>query len=145
MISDADNARSVRGDVQVQQTKSVEGILDEIIQQEFVSDPGIYSVSIVSKTGLMIAGRSASPSKPETFSAMAAIMYSSAEATRTDALKDKLEYILGIFRNSKLVICEVSSSLLIVVTADRNIETEKILENMNKVITRTKQELVWLR
>ena len=129
----------------MQQTKSVEGILDEIIQQEFVTDPGVQSVSIVSKTGLMIAGRSASPAKPETFSAMAAIMYSSAEATRTDALKDKLEHILCSFRNTRLVIAEVSSSLLIVVTTDRSMDTEKVLENMNKVITRTKQELVWLR
>ncbi len=129
----------------MQQTKSVEGILDEIIQQEFVTDPGIHSVSIVSKTGLMIAGRSASPAKPETFSAMAAIMYSSAEATRTDALKDKLEHILCLFRNTKLFIAEVSSSLLIVVTVDRNMDSDKVLDNMNKVITRTKQELVWLR
>lgn len=129
----------------MQQTKSVEGILDEIIQQEFVTDPGIHSVSIVSKTGLMIAGRSASPTKPETFSAMAAIMYSSAEATRTDALKDKLENIMCSFRNTRLIIAEVSSSLLIVVTAERSMDTEKVLENMNKVVTRTKQELVWLR
>jgi len=129
----------------LQQTKSVENILEEIIQQEFVSDQTIHSVSIVSKTGLMIAGKAASPSKPETFSAMAAIMYSSAEATRTDALKDKLEYILCIFRGNKLIISEVSSSLLIVVTADRSADHEKILESMNKVITRTKQELVWLR
>lgn len=129
----------------MQQTKSVEGILDEIIQQEFVTDPGIHSVSIVSKTGLMIAGRSASPTKPETFSAMAAIMYSSAEATRTDALKDKLEHIMCSFRNTRLIIAEVSSSLLIVVTAERSMDTEKVLENMNKVVTRTKQELVWLR
>jgi hypothetical protein len=34
---------------------------------------------------------------------------------------------------------------LIVVTSDRSNDTEKILENMNKVVTRTKQELVWLR
>jgi predicted regulator of Ras-like GTPase activity (Roadblock/LC7/MglB family) len=129
----------------LQQTKSVEGILDDIIQQEFVTDSGIHSVSIVSKTGLMIAGRSASPAKPETFSAMAAIMYSSAEATRTDALKDKLEHILCSFRNSKLLIAEVSSSLLIVVTADQSVDTGIILESMNKVVTRTKQELVWLR
>jgi len=129
----------------LQQTKSVENILEEIIQQEFVADPVIHSVSIVSKTGLMIAGKSASPSKPETFSAMAAIMYSSAEATRTDALKDKLEYILCNFRGSKLVISEVSSSLLIVVTAEKAADQDKILENMSKVVTRTKQELVWLR
>jgi predicted regulator of Ras-like GTPase activity (Roadblock/LC7/MglB family) len=102
-------------------------------------------VSIVSKTGLLVAGRAASMAKPETFSAMAAIMYSSAEATRTDGLKDKLEYILGVFRGSKLFIAEVSSSLLIVVTADRAVEADKVLENMGKVVTRTKQELVWLR
>jgi len=123
----------------------VEAILEEILQQEFTADPGVQSASIVSKTGLLIAGKAASVSKPETFSAMAAIMYSSAEATRTDVLKDKLEYIVGAFHSSKLIISEVSSSLLIVVTAERTADNEKILENMNKVITRTKQELVWLR
>ncbi len=128
-----------------QQTKSVESILEEILQQEFASDAPIQSASIVSKTGLLIAGRAASVAKPETFSAMAAIMYSSAEATRTDALKDKLEYIVGTFRSSKLIIAEVSSSLLIVVTTNRDADEAKVLDNMNKVITRTKQELVWLR
>jgi hypothetical protein len=72
-------------------------------------------------------------------------MYSSAEATRTDPLKDKCEYLLGVFHDSKLIINEVSSSLLIVVTCDRATEESRILENMNRVITRTKQELVWLR
>jgi predicted regulator of Ras-like GTPase activity (Roadblock/LC7/MglB family) len=129
----------------VQQSKSVENILDEIIQQEFVTDAMIHSVSIVSKTGLLVAGRAASMAKPETFSAMAAIMYSSAEATRSDGMKDKLEYLMGVFHGSKLFISEVSSSLLIVVTADRGVETEKVLDNMSKVVTRTKQELVWLR
>jgi len=123
----------------------VEAILEEILQQEFTADPGVQSASIVSKTGLLIAGKTASVSKPETFSAMAAIMYSSAEATRTDVLKDKLEYIVGTFHSSKMIISEVSSSLLIVVTAERTADNEKILENMNKVVTRTKQELVWLR
>jgi len=129
----------------VQQTKSVENILEEIIQQEFPQDPNVHSVSIVSKTGLMIAGKAASPAKPETFSAMAAIMYSSAEATRSDPLKDKCEYLMGVFRNSKLLITEVSSSLLIVVTSEKQTEETRLLENMNKVITRVKQELVWLR
>ncbi len=129
----------------MQQTKSVEAILEEIIQQESPSDPAVQSISIVSKTGLLIAGKAASIAKPETFSAMAAIMYSSAEATRTDALKDKLEYIVGVFRSTKLIIAEVSSSLLIISTTDRAADTEKVLESMNKIVTRTKQELVWLR
>jgi len=129
----------------MQQTKSVEAILEEIIQQESPSDPAVQSISIVSKTGLLIAGKAASIAKPETFSAMAAIMYSSAEATRTDALKDKLEYIVGVFRSTKLIIAEVSSSLLIIATTDRAADNEKVLESMNKIVTRTKQELVWLR
>ena len=39
------------------------------------------------------------------------------------------------------LITEVSSSLLIAVTSSCHGGIEKILENMNKVITRTKQEL----
>jgi predicted regulator of Ras-like GTPase activity (Roadblock/LC7/MglB family) len=76
---------------------------------------------------------------------MAAIMYSAAEATKNDIFKDKLDYVLVVFRNTKLFISELSSSLLIVVTVDREIEDAKILESMGRIITKTKEQLVWLR
>ena len=129
----------------MQDAKSVENILEEIIHGEFPQGKNIQSVSIVSKTGLMIAGKAASSARAETFSAMAAIMFSAAEATKNDIFKDKIDYILAVFRNTKLFISELSSSMLIVATVDREIDDGKILESMGRIVTKTKEELVWLR
>ncbi len=129
----------------MQDAKSVENILEEIIFGEFPQGKNVQSISIVSKTGLMIAGKAASSARAETFSAMAAIMYSAAEATKNDIFKDKIEYVLAVFRNTKLFITELSSSLLIVATVDREVEDKKILESMGRIVTKTKEELVWLR
>jgi predicted regulator of Ras-like GTPase activity (Roadblock/LC7/MglB family) len=129
----------------VQDAKSVENILEEIIHGEFPQGKNIQSVSIVSKTGLLIAGKAASSARAETFSAMAAIMFSAAEATKNDIFKDKIDYVLAVFRNTKLFISELSSSMLIVATVDREIDDGKILESMGRIVTKTKEELVWLR
>jgi predicted regulator of Ras-like GTPase activity (Roadblock/LC7/MglB family) len=133
------------GGRQLQDAKSVENILEEIINGEFPQGKSIQSVSIVSKTGLMVAGKAASSARAETFSAMAAIMFSAAEATKNDIFKDKIDYVIAVFRNTKLFISELSSSLLIVATVDRDTDDGRILENMNHIVTRTKEELVWLR
>jgi predicted regulator of Ras-like GTPase activity (Roadblock/LC7/MglB family) len=125
--------------------RSVENILEGIIQDEFPDSEGIQSISIVSKTGLMIAGRSASSARAETFSAMAAIMYSAAEATKNDIFKDRIEHVLAVFRNTKLFITELSSSMLIVATVDREMEDERILGSMTKIVTMTREQLPWLR
>jgi predicted regulator of Ras-like GTPase activity (Roadblock/LC7/MglB family) len=129
----------------MQDAKSVENILEEIIKGEFPQGKSIHSVSVVSKTGLLVAGKAASTARAETFSAMAAIMFSAAEATKNDVFKDRIDYVIAVFRNTKLFITELSSSLLIVSTADREIEDAKILEIMNRIVTKTKEELVWLR
>lgn len=129
----------------MQPVKSVENVLEEIILDQFVKDAQIQSVSIVSKTGLMVAGRATPTSRAETFSAMAAIIFSSAESTRTDLLKDKVDHVMVAFKSTKMLIAEVSSSLLIVVTADKAADDQRVLDDMQKAITRTKEELVWLR
>ncbi|NLK26501.1 MAG: roadblock/LC7 domain-containing protein [Euryarchaeota archaeon] len=129
----------------MQDAKSVENILEDIIHGEFPQVQSIQSVSIVSKTGLMVAGRAASSARAETFSAMAAIMFSAAEATKKDVFRDKIDYVLAVFRNTKLFITELSSSLLIVATVNSEVEDSKILESMNQVVTTARERLVWLR
>ena len=129
----------------MQDARSVENILETIINEEFPPGNGIQSVSIVSKTGLMIAGRSASSARAETFSAMAAIMFSAAEATKNDIFRDRIDHVLAVFRNTKLFIIDLSSSMLIVATADREVVDDKVLEQMNNIVVKTKEELSWLR
>jgi len=129
----------------LQPVKSVENVLEEIILDQFVKEAQIQSVAIVSKTGLMVAGKAAPTSRTETFSAMAAIIFSSAESTRTDLMKDRVEHVAVVFKSTKMLIAEVSSSLIIVVVADKAADDQKVLDEMQKAITRTKEELVWLR
>jgi predicted regulator of Ras-like GTPase activity (Roadblock/LC7/MglB family) len=129
----------------LQPSKSVEGVLDEIISEEFGTDQRIKSVSIVSKTGLMIAGRSASEVRAETFSAMSAIMFSAAETTRKDIIKDDLEKVVVFFHGSMVIVVELSANLLIVAVVERNTDQDEILHRMESVVDRSKTELTWLK
>lgn len=129
----------------MQPSKSVEGILEEIISDEFGSEQSIKSISIVSKTGLMIAGRSASDVRAETFSAMSAIMFSAAETTRKDIIKEDMEKVMVIFSNSVVIISELSANLLVVAVASREMDEDKLMEHLNSIVDRSKAELTWLK
>jgi len=129
----------------LQSSKSVEGILEEIISDEFGSEQSIKSISIVSKTGLMIAGRSASDVRAETFSAMSAIMFSAAETTRKDIIKEDMEKVMVVFSNSVVIISELSANLLVVAVASREIDEDKLMEHLDSIVDRSKAELTWLK
>jgi predicted regulator of Ras-like GTPase activity (Roadblock/LC7/MglB family) len=130
---------------ELQPSKSVEGILEEIISDEFGSEQSIKSISIVSKTGLMIAGKSASDVRAETFSAMSAIMFSAAETTRKDIIKEDMEKVMVIFSNSVVIISELSANLLVVAVASREMDEDKLMEHLNSIVDRSKAELTWLK
>jgi predicted regulator of Ras-like GTPase activity (Roadblock/LC7/MglB family) len=129
----------------LQPSKSVEGILEEIISDEFGSEQSIKSISIVSKTGLMIAGKSASDVRAETFSAMSAIMFSAAETTRKDIIKEDMEKVMVVFSNSVVIISELSANLLVVAVASREIDEDKLMEHLDSIVDRSKAELTWLK
>lgn len=129
----------------MQPSKSVEGILEEIISDEFGSEQSIKSISVVSKTGLMIAGKSASDVRAETFSAMSAIMFSAAETTRKDIIKEDMEKVMVIFSNSVVIISELSANLLVVAVASREMEEDKLMEHLDSIVDRSKAELTWLK
>jgi predicted regulator of Ras-like GTPase activity (Roadblock/LC7/MglB family) len=130
----------------LQSSKSVENVLDDIIRAEFYNDPMVESVAVVSKSGLIITGDPARlPSKPEMFSAMVSVIFTSAESSRTDAKKEKLEHIIGVYKSKKIFVYELSASLMIALTAEREADDAAILERLKKAAARTKDELVWLR
>lgn len=125
--------------------KSIESVLENIIRNEMDKTPSLQNVFIISKTGLMIAGKSLSQIPSETFSAMAAIIYSSAESAKTENSKEKLEYVVAVFEKKKLFITEFSPNLLIVATVDRNMDDRRVLDDLQRIIIRAKEELIWLR
>lgn len=125
-------------------TQTVEGILGNIIQEEFGDDERIRSASVVSKTGLMVAGKPASTARAETFSAMAAIMFSAAETTRKDVIKEDLEQVMALYKGTVVLISELSATLLLVVLTDREVDQGSLLEKMSDVVARARSEVSWL-
>jgi predicted regulator of Ras-like GTPase activity (Roadblock/LC7/MglB family) len=133
------------GDV-IQSSKSVENVIDEILRAEFSKDPQVESVSVVSKSGLLITGDATKlPSRPEMFSAMISVIFTSAESTRSELKKEKLEHVIGVYKTKKVFVYELSSSLMIALTAERTVKDDDILSRLGKIVAKTKEELVWLR
>jgi len=123
-------------------TRTMEGVIDDIVGDIFADDI-FKGVSVVSKAGLMISGRSLTQ-KPETFSAMAAVMLSAAESTQVNEPSDGFKYVVAVFDQSKLFISSVSPSMLIAVKTDRDVSEEAVLERFSQFSSRTKEELMWL-
>jgi predicted regulator of Ras-like GTPase activity (Roadblock/LC7/MglB family) len=130
----------------LQSAKPVESVLDDIIKAEFQNQPMVESVSVVSKSGLIITGEpSKLPSKPEMFSAMVSVIFTSAESCRSDTKKDKLDHIIGVYKTKKIFVQELSSSLMVAVTTEKDVKDDEILSRIQNVVTKTKEELIWLR
>jgi len=126
--------------------KSVEANLEAIVDQEFAGGVRwVHNVSIISKNGLKIAGKASQASRTETFAAMSAVMFSAAGATRSASLKDGVDYMLVVFRNSKLIILELTSGLLLAATAERDTGDADVLRTMTNISDRIKAEMPWIR
>jgi len=129
----------------LQTGKSLEVILETIVSDELGSDEIISSVAIVSKSGLLIAGQPPSVSLRETFSAMTAIMFSAAESTGKDIVRQKLERLIIHYERSIMVVTELSPTLCIVITSDRKIDESLISEKTDRIVSRIRSELDWLK
>ncbi len=119
--------------------KTEERILDKL-----VADGSLTSCSIVSRTGLMVAGDSVSPQKKETFAAMTAIVFSAAEAVKDDVKDGKVDSIVASFESSKLLLYPVSSNYILVGVASDTHSTEKALKALEEGAVKLRKEAPWL-
>ena len=120
--------------------RTMEGVIEDIVNDVF-DDERFKSVSVVSKAGLMISGRSLDQ-KPQTFSAMAAVMHSAAESTSSDG--DPFKHLVAVFDNSKLYISSVTPTMLLAVKVDRDVPEVDVIQSFDRFSSRTKEELMWL-
>lgn len=97
---------------------ALEQVLDEIR-----SVPSVYEATIVSRSGMHIAGDAPKGVHLETFVAMSAILLGAAE-TATSELKDKLQYVSVELGRGKMVLTSAGPRALLVVTASKDIATE---------------------
>ncbi len=98
--------------------KSIEVLLEDIKE-----NPEIKNVTLVSRSGMHIAGEVPKNSHRETFVAMSAILLGSAE-TATSELEDELSYVLVELKNSRILILNSGPSAILVakLVSDSNIE-----------------------
>ncbi|OGS52476.1 MAG: hypothetical protein A3K75_01330 [Euryarchaeota archaeon RBG_13_61_15] len=101
---------------------AIEEILDEIR-----SVPSVYEATVVSRSGMHIAGDAPRGVHLETFVAMSAILLGAAE-TATAELKDKLLHVSIDLTRSKMVLVSAGSRALLVVTASNEIGTQELAE-----------------
>ncbi len=119
--------------------KTEERTLDRI-----VSDAQLLSCSIVSKTGLHVAGDSSSPQKKETFAAMAAIVFSAAEALKADVRDGRVTNIVASFDSSRIVFMPINSNYILVgITKEPDVD-EKVIRLMDEGAARLRKEAPWL-
>ncbi len=119
--------------------KTEEKTLDRI-----VSEGQLSSCSIVSKTGLHVAGDSISPQKKETFAAMAAIVFSAAEALKADVKDGRVTNIVASFDSSRIVFTPINSNYILVGITKEAEVGEKVIRLMDDGAARLRKEAPWL-
>ncbi|MEM0343618.1 MAG: roadblock/LC7 domain-containing protein [Thermoplasmata archaeon] len=102
----------------------LEQILDEVR-----SIPSVYEVTVVSRSGMHIAGDAPKGVHLETYVAMSAILLGAAE-TATAELKEKLQYVIVELTRSKMLLMSAGTRALIVVTASKDIATNDLVTKL---------------
>ncbi len=114
---------------------SLERILKEIGNTEYISD-----VTLVSRSGMHIAGEVPKKAHRETYVAMSAILLGSAE-TATSELEDRLKYVLVELENTRILIQDSGSSAILVTRLEDGGKVEDILEATKKSINEIRGSL----
>lgn len=126
------------------ESKTANKKTEERILDKMVTDGPLSSCSIVSRTGLLVAGDSVSPQKKETFAAMTAIVFSAAEAVKADVKNGSVENIVATFDGSRLLLYPVSSNYILVGILAESQSTDKALKSMEEGSSRLRKEAPWL-
>ncbi len=126
------------------ESKTANKKTEERILDRLVADGPLTSCSIVSRTGLLVAGDSVSPQKKETFAAMTAIVFSAAEAVKTDVKDGKVDNIVATYESSKLLLFPVSANYILVGVLEDTQSIDKALKAMDDGATRLRKEAPWL-
>ena len=103
---------------------AIDKILDEVR-----SIPSVYEATVVSRSGMHIAGESPRGVHLETYVAMSAILLGAAE-TATAEMKDKLQHVSVELSRGKMVLTSAGNRALLVVTASHETQTAELAEKL---------------
>lgn len=107
--------------------------LIEMLLEDIKENPEIKNVTLVSRSGMHIAGEVPKNSHRETFVAMSAILLGSAE-TATSELKDELSYVLVELKNSRILILNNGPSAILVTRLNRESDIDEIINYLEDPI-----------
>jgi len=113
--------------------------IDKILE-EVRSIPSVYEATVVSRSGMHIAGESPRGVHLETYVAMSAILLGAAE-TATAEMKDKLQYVSVELSRGKMVLASAGNRALLVVTASNEAQTAELAEKLKSFGERIAQKL----
>jgi len=103
---------------------AIEKVLDEVR-----SIPSVYEATVVSRSGMHIAGDSPRGVHLETYVAMSAILLGAAE-TATAEMKDRLQYVSVELSRGKMVLTSAGTRALLVVTSSHEIQTSDLANRL---------------
>jgi len=113
----------------------LEEVLDEVR-----SIPSVYEVTVVSRSGMHIAGDAPKGVHLETFVAMSAILLGAAE-TATSELKDKLQYVSIELQRGKMVLTSAGARALLVLTAAKDADTKELAARARDFALRVEEKI----
>lgn len=118
------------------QYTDIEDTLDELCK----SIPTIYEATVVSRSGMHIAGDSPKGVHLETFVAMSAILLGAAE-TATAELKDRLQYVAVELTRSRMILTSAGNRALLVLTASTDVSTSELAERAKEFAERIAEKI----
>jgi predicted regulator of Ras-like GTPase activity (Roadblock/LC7/MglB family) len=114
---------------------ALEEVLDEVR-----SIPSVYEATVVSRSGMHIAGDAPKGVHLETFVAMSAILLGAAE-TATAELKDKLQYVSVELTRGKMVLMSAGPRALLVVNSSKDMSTADLVAKVKDFATKVSERI----
>lgn len=114
---------------------ALEDVLDEIR-----SIPSVYEATVVSRSGMHIAGDAPKGVHLETFVAMSAILLGAAE-TATAELKEKLQSVSVELSRGRMVLVSAGSRALLVLTASKDISAADLAAKAKEFASRIEAKI----
>jgi len=114
---------------------ALEELLDEIR-----SVPSVYEATVVSRSGMHIAGDAPKGVHLETFVAMSAILFGAAE-TATAELKDKLQYVSIELTRGKMILVNAGPRALLVVTSTKDMSTADLADKIKAFASKVSERI----
>lgn len=102
--------------------------IDKVLE-EVRSIPSVYEATVVSRSGMHIAGDSPRGVHLETYVAMSAILLGAAE-TATAEMKDRLMYVSVELGRGKMLLTSAGTRALLVVTSNHEIPTPDLAKSL---------------